>query len=138
MIDGEVTVIFAAILTSELIPVENFLLGEFYIWAGAFDDVMEADYGWFWIAPGHSSHYSTAVHDHIGFANQNQAHRPASGADVNRCVIAVEDQHWMVHFINSLENYSMYFNPFSRDSMFIEEHNLSVFSQKTSIFSSRD
>ena len=55
----------------------------------AFDDIVEADDGRFGKGPGYCAHNSATIHDHIGFSNQDQAHRPACGADVYRCVIAV-------------------------------------------------
>lgn len=89
MVNSHFPRVLAAVKAPELVPPEDLLFGEFYTGAGAFDDVAEADNRRFWIVPGHSSNYTASVHDHIGFANQNQAHRPARGADVDWCIITV-------------------------------------------------
>lgn len=77
MVYGEFSGFVAAVLASEVVAAEDFLLGELDAGAGPFDNLVQADDGGFGKGLGHGSNHTTAIHDHVGFSNNYQAHRPA-------------------------------------------------------------
>jgi hypothetical protein len=76
MVHSQITGFFSAVLATVLITSEYFLLGEFYAGSGTLDNLLKANDGWFWIGAGHSPNYPAAIHDHVGFSYNYQAHRP--------------------------------------------------------------
>jgi len=114
MVHSQFVGFVSAVLASELVSPEYFLLSEFDGGAGTFDNMVQTDDGGLGIGSGHSANHPTAIHDHVGFTDNNQAHRPARGTDVEGGVIAIEDQNWFIHFSIAFGNYSMVFPPCSR------------------------
>ena len=71
MVNSQFTGIFTAVLALELVAAKNLLFGEFYTGAGPLDNLMKANDRGFGIGSGHSANYTTAIHDHVGFPNNN-------------------------------------------------------------------
>ena len=68
---------FSAVLAFEVVASEDFLLGKFDAGPGTLDNLHQTDDGGFGIGPGHGANHTTAIHDHVGFSDYYQAHRPA-------------------------------------------------------------
>jgi hypothetical protein len=77
MVHSQIAGFFTAVLASVMIASEYLLFREFYAGPGSFDHLLETNDGRFWIGSGHSPDHTTAIHDHVGFPNDYQAHRPA-------------------------------------------------------------
>ena len=77
MVHGQLAGVISAVLASELVSPEYFLLGKFDSGAGTLDNLVQTDDGGFGVGSYRSGNDPTAIHDHVGFTDNYQAHRPA-------------------------------------------------------------
>jgi hypothetical protein len=90
MVYGQVAFALAAILTGIIVAAEDFAAREFDVGARTMNLVPQPDDGGTGQHLSHRSNVSPPIDHHIGFARQEQAHRPARGTHIDRFKVRIQ------------------------------------------------
>jgi len=90
MIYRQVAFTLAAVLAGIIVAAENFAARQFDVWARAMNLVPQSDDRGTGQQLSHRSYVTTSIHDHIGFARQEQADRPTRGTNIDRLEIGIQ------------------------------------------------
>jgi hypothetical protein len=89
MVNSQVVLLAATILTGVIIPTEDLLAGQFDDGAGAFDHPIQADDGGQGESAGNGVYDSSTIHHQRGFFRQDHIDRSVRRGDVNGLEICV-------------------------------------------------
>ena len=103
MVDRQVGAPLPTILACVIIASQNLALAQPHLQARSLYHSRQTDNGGTRVGPGYCADQTATIQHQIGFAADDQTNCSASGANMDRFKIGVEDQHGFVH--NALLNF---------------------------------